>query len=42
MASILSDGSETVDDDFITMDELDVRFDSSTTTDTARITFDTV
>jgi hypothetical protein len=36
------DGSETVDDDFITMDELDVRFDSSTTTDTARITFDTV
>jgi len=36
------DGSETVDDDFITMDELDVRFDSSTTTDTVRITFDTV
>jgi hypothetical protein len=36
------DGNETVDDDFITMDELDVRFDSSTTTDTARITFDTV
>jgi hypothetical protein len=37
------DGSETVDDDFITMDELDVRSDSSTSTmDTARITFDTV
>jgi hypothetical protein len=37
------DGSETVDDDFITMDELDVRSDSSTSTmDTVRITFDTV